>query len=130
MGIINGLEETMGSTMTRDEKIVLIAVMRYIVSAGSVITDSEVEGIDDLAREPGFEDFSGLFDEVDRSVKSQEDLEALIRRVENAESRKRILEHALDFSRADANFDPREIGILKFMSNEWGIDLNTLINRE
>lgn len=130
MGQITGEEDRMASTMTREEKIVLIAVMRYIVTAGSVITDSEVEGIDDLAHEPGFEDFRGLFDEVDRSVKSKEDLEALIRRVTNPESRKSILKRSLEFSRADANFDPRETGILDFMSREWGIDLDSMINQE
>ena len=117
----------MGSSLTREEKIVLIAVMRYIVSAGAVITESEVEGIDDLAHEPGFEDFKGLFDEVDRTVRSKEDLESIIRKVDNPESRKEILSRSIAFSRADGNFDPREIGIITFMSREWGMDINEMI---
>lgn len=120
----------MAGSLSREEKIVLIAVMRYIVSTDNVITESEREGIDDLASEPGFEDFKGLFDEVDRSVRSKEDLERLIREVGNDDIRRLILKRALAFSRADADIDPREIGILQFMSREWGIDLNSIIDDE
>jgi hypothetical protein len=123
-------ENEMSKSLTKEEKMVLIAVMKYIVSTDGVITDREVDDISDLADEKGFEDFQDLFNEVDETVQSMNDLKNLIKKVENAESRKKILEYAIEFSRADADVNPHEIEILQYMSKEWHINLKTLMDEE
>jgi Tellurite resistance protein TerB. len=120
----------MPKTLTNEEKMVLIAVMKYIVSTDGVITEREIDDINDLAEENGFEDFQKVFEEVDRTVKSLDDLKKLIKQVENEASMQNILKYAVEFSRADADINPRENEILKFMSNEWGISLNTFLDEE
>jgi uncharacterized tellurite resistance protein B-like protein len=120
----------MSKQLTNEEKMVLIAVMKYIVSTDGVITEREIDDINDLAEEKGFEDFQKVFEEVDRTVKSLDDLKKLIRQVNNDASRKNILQHAVEFSRADADINPRENEILKFMSKEWDISLNTFMDEE
>jgi hypothetical protein len=120
----------MSKSLTKEEKIVLIAVMKYIVSTDGIVTDREVDDINDLAEEKGFEDFQELFNEVDETVQSINDLKNLINQVENKESRKKILEYAIEFSRADADVNPHENEILKYMSKEWQINLKTMLEEE
>ncbi len=117
----------MSKSLTKEEKMVLIAVMKYIVSTDGVITEREVDDINDLAEEKGFEDFQNLFNEVDETIRSMNDLKKLIKQVENTESRNKILEYAIEFSRADADVNPHEIEILQYMSKEWRINLKTLL---
>ena len=117
----------MSRSLTKEDKMVLIAVMKYIVSTDGVITDREVDDINSLADEKGFEDFQNLFNEVDSTVRSMKDLKDLIDRVENAESRKKILQYAIEFSRADADVNPHEIEILQYMGKAWHINLKTLL---
>ena len=120
-------ENVMSRSLTKEDKMVLIAVMKYIVSTDGVITDREVDDINTLADEKGFEDFQNLFNEVDSTVRSMKDLKDLIDRVENAESRKKILQYAIEFSRADADVNPHEIEILQYMVKAWHINLKTLL---
>jgi len=117
----------MSRSLTKEEKMVLIAVMKYIVSTDGVITDREVDDISNLADEKGFEDFQNIFNEVVRTVRSMKDLKELIDKVENVESRKKILENAIEFSRADADVNPHEIEILQYMGKVWHINLKTLL---
>jgi len=119
-------ENNMSKSFTREEKMVLIAVMKYIVSTDGLVTDREIDNINDIAEEKGFEDFQDIFNEVDRTVLSIDDLKNLINQVEHEGSRKKILQYAVEFSRADANINPHEIEILKYMSKVWDINLKTL----
>jgi hypothetical protein len=115
-------------SLTKDEKIVLLAVMKYIVSTDGVITEREIDDINALAEEKGFEDFQEIFDDVDENVKSLDDLKKLIANVKKDASRMAIIRYALEFSMADADVNPHEIEILKYMSREWKIDLKELID--
>jgi len=120
----------MSKKLTNEEKMVLIAVMKYIVSTDGVITEREIDDINKMAEEKGFEDFQKVFNEVDQKVKSLDDLKKLIARVSGEASRNNILKHAVEFSRADANLNPQEIEILKYMSREWGISLASLLHKK
>jgi uncharacterized tellurite resistance protein B-like protein len=120
----------MPKKLTSEEKMVLIAVMKYIVSTDGVITEREIDDINDMAEEKGFEDFQKVFNEVDRKVKSLDDLKKLIAKVTSEASRNNILGHAVEFSRADANLNPHEIEILKYMSKEWRISLSTFLDKK
>ena len=120
-------EFEMPTSLTKDEKIVLIAVMKYIVSTDGIITDREIDDINDIAEEKGFEDFQTLFNEVDRIIRSLEDLKNMIHKVDNVESRSTIFKHAVEFSRADADINPHEVEILQYMSTVWKISLTSLL---
>jgi uncharacterized tellurite resistance protein B-like protein len=120
----------MSQKLSNEEKMVLIAVMKYIVSTDGVITEREIDDINDISGEKGFEDFQKVFNEVDRKVQSLDDLKNLIGKVTGETSRKNILKHAVEFSRADANINPHEIEILKYMSKEWGINLATFLDKK
>ncbi|MBP7735869.1 MAG: TerB family tellurite resistance protein [Spirochaetes bacterium] len=118
----------MSKSFTKEEKMVLIAVMKYIVSTDGIVTDREVDDINELAEEKGFEDFQEIFNEVDRTVKSMDDLKKLVKQIEHEGSRKKIIKYAVEFSRADADVNPHEIEILKYMCNVWNINLKALLD--
>jgi hypothetical protein len=124
----SGKEKFMLESLTKDEKIVLLAVMKYIVSTDGVITEREIDDINSLAEEKGFEDFQEIFDEVDEKVKSLDDLKKLIQKVKKDSSRMEIVRYALEFSMADADVNPHESEILKYMGKEWKIDLKEMID--
>jgi uncharacterized tellurite resistance protein B-like protein len=125
--ILYDRETVMSKILSKEEKMVLIAVMKYIVSTDGVITDREVDDINKLAEEKGFEDFQRTFDEVDRTVKSIDDLKKLIDGVAGEQARTNILKHALEFSRADADINPHENEILQYMSKKWHINIKSLL---
>jgi uncharacterized tellurite resistance protein B-like protein len=116
----------MSATFTKDEKMALIAILKYIISTDGVITEREIEDINAVAVHKGFEDFNVIFNEVDRSIKSIADLKGLIQKVTDKANRKKILQLALEISQADANVNPQEIEIMKFMSKEWKVNLRSL----
>ncbi len=112
----------MSKILSKDEKMVLIAVMKYIVSTDGIITEREIDDINTLAEEKGFEDFQRTFDEVDRTVKSMEDLKKLIDTVTGDQAR-----YALEFSKADAEINPHENEIIQYMSKKWHINIKSLL---
>lgn len=117
----------MSKILSKDEKMVLIAVMKYIVSTDGIITEREIDDINTLAEEKGFEDFQRTFDEVDRTVKSMEDLKKLIDNVTGEQARTNILRYALEFSKADAEINPHENEIIQYMSKKWHINIKSLL---
>ncbi len=117
----------MSKILSKDEKMVLIAVMKYIVSTDGIITEREIDDINTLAEEKGFEDFQRTFDEVDRTVKSMEDLKKLIDTVTGDQARTNILRYALEFSKADAEINPHENEIIQYMSKKWHINIKSLL---
>jgi uncharacterized tellurite resistance protein B-like protein len=117
----------MPTTFTKDEKMALIAILKYIINTDGIITEREIEDINAVARQRGFEDFNAVFNEVDSSIKSIADLKKLIQKITDKANRKKILQYALEISKADANVNPQEIEILKFMSKEWKINIRSLI---
>ncbi len=113
----------------REEKMALIAVTKYIISADGIVTDSEINRINELAEEKGFEDFQSIYNDVDKEVASLEDLKKLILMVKDDSHRKGIVRYALKLSRADANLNPDEVDILNYMGSAWDIDINSILKR-
>jgi hypothetical protein len=125
--ITRGKEHAMSHTLSKEEKMVLIAVMKYIVSTDGIITDREIDDINTLAEEKGFEDFQKTFNEVDRTVTSVDDLKKLINNVTEEKAKMNILKFALEFSKADAEINPHENEIIQYMSEQWHISIKTLL---
>lgn len=117
----------MTKKLGKEEKMVLIAVMKYIISTDGVLTDREIDDINTLANEKGFEDFQSIFEEVDRTITSLDELKKLIDSVAGEQARINILKYAIEFSRADAEINPHENEMLKYMSKKWHISIKSLL---
>ena len=117
----------MSQALGKDEKMVLIGVMKYIISSDGVITEREIDDINELAQKKGFEDFQKIFEEVDRTVTNIDDLKKLINNITDEKARKDILKLAIEFSRADAETNPHENEILQYMGKLWHISIKSLL---
>ncbi len=111
----------------REEKKALVAIIKFIINTDGYVSDVEIDKINSLAEEKGFEDFNEIFREVDQEVHSMEDIKALIKTVKKETHEFDILKYAFDIATADATIDPEEIKILKIMGKEWNVDIKTLL---
>ena len=116
----------MPQSFTKIEKMVLLATLKYIISTDGSMTEREIEEINAIAEDKGFEDFQEIFDEVDKTVKSLEDLKKLIVQVTDISKRRKIMEYIFEIARDDAEVNRSESGILNYMSTKWHIDLDSL----
>ncbi|HOK02515.1 MAG TPA: TerB family tellurite resistance protein [Spirochaetota bacterium] len=113
--------------LTHEEKKALIAIARYIVSADGIITSAELDSMNMIAEELGFDDYHDIFNEVDAEITSMEDLKKLIEDLADSKHKKTIIKLAIEISRADANIRDEEKDILVFVADAWDIDINSMM---
>ena len=93
-----------------------------------VISEAELEKCGELANRKGMEDFSEIFLEVEKEVKTFDDLKTLIHSVRKKTHENDILKLAVDFALADVQIDPAEVDVIRLMGEEWGINVKKLLN--
>jgi hypothetical protein len=102
--------------------------MKYIISTDGVITDRETTDISKIANAMGFENFQLIFEKVDQTITSLDDLKKLLKKIENKTSRDHIIQYAIEFCRADAACNPHEAEILQYMGKEWHVDIKKILH--
>lgn len=105
------------------EKMALIAILKFIINADGAIMDDELDTFNTVAEEKGFEDFAAVFDEVDKTIHTLDDFKKLIDSVTNQAHRNDILKYAVEIALADISLKPHEAQILKLIGKEWKIDI-------
>ncbi|HPS59121.1 MAG TPA: TerB family tellurite resistance protein [Spirochaetota bacterium] len=119
----------MPATMTRDEKKVLIAICRYVISSDGIITDDEISRMNEIADEIGIDDYEELFNEVDSEITSEEDLHKKIDALATPKNKKKIIQYSIQLSRTDGCITHDEIDILVYAADAWGIDLKNVMKK-
>lgn len=109
-----------------EEKKALVAILKFVVNADGKITEAEVEKLNEVAEEKGFEDFSEIFYEVDREVHSIADIKELIKKVRSDTHEYDIVKLAVEMAMIDADLHVEELEVLKIMGKEWNIDLSSI----
>ncbi len=117
----------MPETLSHDEKIVLIGLCKYLISRDGSVTPAELENMNLVAEEIGFDDYHDIFNEVDSEITSLEILKSKIESLANGKNKKKILKFAIMISRTDANIQDEEMEILVFAADSWDIDINSII---
>ncbi len=117
----------MPETLTHDEKIVLIGLCKYIISTDGIVTPSELENMNVIAEEMGFDDYHEIFNEVDTEITSMEILKEKINNLQTVKNRKKILKYAIQISRSDAIIKDDEMEILVYAADSWDLDINSII---
>jgi tellurite resistance protein len=110
-----------------EEKKALVAIVKFIIAADGEISETELAKTVDLAGRKGMEDFQEIFLEVEKEVKSMDDLKKLIHTVRKRTHEQDILKIAVDFALADVSVDPAEVEVLRLMGEEWGINVSKLL---
>ena len=117
----------MPETLTREEKIILIGLCKYIISIHGVITPLDLDNMNLIAEEMGFDDYHEIFNEVDSEITSVDILKERIDNLNSLKNREKILKYAIEISRSDANIKDDEMEILVYAADTWDIDINSII---
>ncbi len=119
----------MPAIMSLEEKKVLIAICRYVISSDGVITEDEIGRMTQIAREIGIDNYGELFNQVDSEITSVDDLKIRIDDLKSSKNREKILLYSIQLSRTDANITNDEIDILVYVADAWDIDLKTIMKK-
>ncbi len=114
------------TTFNKEEKKVLIALIKYIAASDGQISDADIIASDKIASQKGFEDFSTLFNEVEKEITSLDALKSKINLVKKKDHEYDIIRVAIEIAQADADINHKEVEIIKYMADEWGIDIKEI----
>jgi uncharacterized tellurite resistance protein B-like protein len=115
-------------SFSKDEKKALVAILKFIVNADGRISEGEIAKFNEIAEKKGFEDFTDIFEEVDREIHTMADLKKLISMEINETHKNDILKYALEITVADATINPKESQILKSIGKAWNVDIQSILN--
>lgn len=114
------------TTFNKEEKKVLIALIKYISASDGQISDADIKESEKIASQKGFEDFSELFTEVEKEIVSLDDLKSKIDLVKKEDHEYDIIRVAIEIAQADGEINHKEIEIIKYMADSWGINLEEI----
>lgn len=117
----------MPKKLSEDEKIVLIGICKYIINSDGIFTESELETMNQIAEEIGFDDYHESFDKADSIITSVEILQNKIDELKQSGNKKKILKYAIQLSRSDACIKCDEMDIIVYAADSWDIDIKTLM---
>lgn len=117
----------MPETLTHDEKLILLGLCKYIISIHGAVTPVDLENMNLIAEEIGFDDYHEVFNEVDLNITSLEILKEKIDNLGSVKNRSKILKYAIQISRSDASIKDDEMEILVYAADSWDIDINSII---
>ena len=117
----------MPKVLSHDEKIVLIGLCKYIINADGVVTQTELETMNQIAKEIGFDDYQKTFDEADALITSIESLQERIDNLKTSGNKQRILKYAIQLSKSDAFIKNDEMDIIVYAADSWNFDIKTLL---
>ena len=111
---------------TTEERKLLIAVARLIATQDNRITDGELEQINLISEQEGFEDFQELFNQVDKEVKTLKDISKLVNQVTWKDTQEYIISFAIAIARADGFESPEEHDIISYLCRTWNITVKEI----
>lgn len=114
------------TTFNKEEKKVLIALIKYIAASDGQISAADIKESDKIASQKGFEDFSELFTEVEKEITSLEDLKSKIDLVRKKDHEYDLIRIAIEIAQADGEINHKEVKIIKYMADAWKIDLEEI----
>lgn len=117
----------MPKKLNHDEVIVLIGICKYIVNSDGQVTQAELETMNRIAEEIGFEDYQKMFDEADSVITSIEVLKEKIDNLKNSSNKQKILKYSIQLSRSDACIKNDEMDIIVYAADSWNFDVKTLM---
>jgi uncharacterized tellurite resistance protein B-like protein len=120
----------MPKKLSDDEKIVLIGMCRYIMNSDGMVTPAELETMNMIAEEIGFDDYQKTFDQADKLITSLETLQKMIDNLRESKNKQKILKYAIQLSRADANIRYDEMDIIVYAADSWDFDIKSLLKNK
>jgi uncharacterized tellurite resistance protein B-like protein len=106
----------MFSKLTKDEKLALVGVIKWVVS-----TDHEdsTRGIEKYFHENGWDDYNQIYSEMDEKFQDIDDLKEFLIKIKNVEARKFIIQIANEIAISDSIITNEEKKVLDFLNEIW-----------
>jgi len=117
----------MPKKLSHDEKVVLIGICKFIINTDGIVTQSELETMNQIADEIGLDDYQKAFDESDSTITSIEVLHQKIDALKKSGNKQKILKYAIQLSRSDALIKSDELDIIVYAADSWDIDIKVLM---
>lgn len=117
----------MPKKLSRDEKMVLIGMCKYIINSDGEVTQGELDTMNRIAEEIGFDDYHKTFDEADTAITSIDILKEKIDELKGSSNKQKILKYAIQLSRCDACIKNDEMDIIVYAADSWDFDVKSLM---
>lgn len=119
----------MPSKFSYKDKIALIGMCKFIINADGIVTDAELDNMQEIAEEIGFDDYNEIFDDVDEKIRTIDDLKEYIDNTKDSLNKENIFRYAVLISRSDGNIRDEEIDILHYAADAWDINIKEIMNK-
>ncbi|MCG8571586.1 MAG: hypothetical protein MJB14_15730 [Spirochaetes bacterium] len=111
------------SQLNEQEKIALVGVLKWIVSADP---QDSLEGMTDFFQDNHFGDFNTYYQEMDNKFEDVEALQSFLKTIDDSNTHQLIIKVAKDIALSDVMITHREKKVFKFLQEIWGIDPATV----
>lgn len=114
--------------LTKDEKLAIIGVFKYVVNASGRVDEEEIDAMHNFISDKNFDDFNDRLDEFEKDYSTIEDFYELIDNVRK-ENRDLLIEEAYELALSDGYASPEELEVFNIMSDVWKIDKKILFEK-
>ena len=114
--------------LTKEEKLAIVGVFKYIVNANGKVDEEEIDAMHDFIKDKNFNDFNDILDEFESDCNTIEDFYELIENVRK-ENRDLLVEEAYELAVCDGYATPEELEVFDIMAEVWDIDKQTLLDQ-
>jgi hypothetical protein len=109
------------SDLVDDERVALVALLRFMVRMDGVFSATEVKALTSLAKDIGSSEFWATMRDVQQRVVTPEDLVQMVERVERRDVKEWIYGVLLGLAAIDG-MDDKESQLLEWVQETWGLN--------
>ncbi|MCK4796859.1 MAG: hypothetical protein KAT05_05720 [Spirochaetes bacterium] len=108
----------MFTKLNKDEKIALVGILKWVVSADH---DDSLVGFEGFFRENNWGDFNQIYMEMDEKFEKLDEFKEFLKTINNKEAQEIIAQIAKDIMISDVIITNEEKQILDFLEEIWDI---------
>jgi hypothetical protein len=106
--------------LSHDEQLALVGLVEYVGVVNVSVTDEEVDEIERIVDELGFECYGKLADEADQRFPDEETFRKFLQTIERQSARELIYGTVLETALSDAD-TMRHADLLEWLSDVWKV---------
>ncbi len=118
----------MYGNLTREEKLAIIGIFKYVVNASGRVDEEEISAMHDFIGDKNFSDFTEILDEFEQDYNTIEDFYELLENV-RLENHDLLIDEAYELAISDGWASPEELEVFNIMAEVWGMSKEELLDR-
>ena len=113
------------ASLTSDEKLALVALLKRFVSEDGEVSADEVDAIASVSAALGGDEYRRLVDEADARLATDDDTRAFLESITRQDARETIYEIVFEAAAGEA-LQGLEPEMLDWLAKTWGIEIEVL----